>query len=81
MVLLPTKTEVARYLGHYREWERMLLAHPADRAVRMNFESTAYTLCALMGECKARIAADAAELYLRPRAAHQALPARAPQDR
>jgi hypothetical protein len=74
VVLLPTKAEVARHLGDYREWERRLLAHPADLTVRMRFEDTAYTLCVLMGECKARVAADAAELFLRPPTAVQVLP-------
>ncbi|MFG2500639.1 DUF5133 domain-containing protein [Streptomyces sp. NPDC048441] len=73
--MLPTKAEVARHLRHYRAWERLLLAHPADHTVRMRFEDTAYTLCVLMGECKARAAADAAEHYLRPRATPRPLPA------
>ncbi|MGW0537790.1 maltotransferase domain-containing protein [Streptomyces sp. NPDC003032] len=64
VMLLPTKAEVARHLDQYRAWERLLLADPVDRAVRMHFENTAYTLCVLMGECTARIAADAAESYL-----------------
>ncbi|MFF1695595.1 DUF5133 domain-containing protein [Streptomyces sp. NPDC058257] len=67
VVLLPAKADVARRLCDYRAWERLLLARPADRAVRVRFEETAYSLCALMGEGKARVAADAAELYLRPR--------------
>ncbi|MEV8317656.1 DUF5133 domain-containing protein [Streptomyces sp. NPDC059900] len=73
-MLLPTKADVARHLGDYREWERLLLAHPADSSVRMRFEDTAYTLCVLMGECTARVAADAAELYLRPRTTRRARP-------
>ncbi|WP_199782846.1 maltotransferase domain-containing protein [Streptomyces alboniger] len=64
MLLLPTKAEVARHLDQYRAWERLLLADPADRAVRMHFENTAYTLCVLMGESTARLAAEAAEHYL-----------------
>ncbi|AZM51657.1 alpha-1,4-glucan--maltose-1-phosphate maltosyltransferase [Streptomyces sp. WAC 01529] len=64
VMLLPTKAEVARHLDQYRAWERLLLADPADRTVRMHFENTAYTLCVLMGECTARVAADAAEHYL-----------------
>ncbi|WP_276573918.1 maltotransferase domain-containing protein [Streptomyces sp. 135] len=63
-MLLPTKAEVARHLDQYRAWERLLLADPADRAVRTHFENTAYTLCVLMGELTARTAADAAEHYL-----------------
>ncbi|WP_369212673.1 maltotransferase domain-containing protein [Streptomyces flavofungini] len=63
-MLLPAKAEVARHLGTYRAWERLLLADPADRGVRMRFENTAYTLCVLMGECTARVAADTAESYL-----------------
>ncbi|MEV7194097.1 DUF5133 domain-containing protein [Streptomyces sp. NPDC093510] len=73
-MLLPARAEVARHLRQYRSWERKLLAHPADHTVRMRFEDTAYTLCVLMGESKARMAADAAELYLRPRAAHRPKP-------
>ncbi len=67
-MLLPAEAEVARHLDTYRAWERRLLADPADRGVRMRFESTAYTLCVLMGEGTARVAADAAEfsLGLRP---------------
>ncbi|MFI7316509.1 DUF5133 domain-containing protein [Streptomyces venezuelae] len=76
--LLPAKSEVARHLRQYRAWERQLLAHPADRSVRMHFEDTAYTLCVLMGECKAREAADAAEQYLRPREARPSCTTRAP---
>ncbi|WP_324611548.1 DUF5133 domain-containing protein [Streptomyces sp. NRRL S-1521] len=49
-MLLPAEAEVARHLDTYRAWERLLLADPADRGVRMRFESTAYTLCVLMGE-------------------------------
>ncbi|MEU6769602.1 DUF5133 domain-containing protein [Streptomyces sp. NPDC046853] len=73
-MLLPAKADVARHLGDYREWERLRLAHPADSSVRMRFEDTAHTLCVLMGECKARIAADAAELYLRPRTTRRVRP-------
>ncbi|MGW6060789.1 DUF5133 domain-containing protein [Streptomyces sp. NPDC055189] len=80
-MLLPTKATVARHLGDYREWERLLLADPADSSVRMRFEDTAYTLCVLMGECKARIAADAAELYLHPRTTRRARLPRDLQDR
>ncbi|MFD6436164.1 DUF5133 domain-containing protein [Streptomyces venezuelae] len=76
--MLPATSEVARHLRQYRAWERLLLAHPADRSVRMRFEDTAYTLCVLMGECKAREAADAAEQYLRPREARPSRTARAP---
>ncbi|MFI7012532.1 DUF5133 domain-containing protein [Streptomyces sp. NPDC050145] len=64
-MIMPAKTEVARHLRYYRAWERLTLAHPADRAIRMRFEDSAYTLCVLMGECQARTAADAAEQYLR----------------
>ncbi|MEU6819797.1 DUF5133 domain-containing protein [Streptomyces atriruber] len=67
-MLPPARADVARHLRRYRAWQRLLLAHPADRSVRLHFEDTAHTLCALMGECKAREAADAAEQYLRPRA-------------
>ncbi|MFG2653395.1 maltotransferase domain-containing protein [Streptomyces sp. NPDC048436] len=63
-MLLPARGEVARYLDQYRAWERRLLADPADRVVRTRFESTAYTLCVLMGERTARLAAAAAEQYL-----------------
>ncbi|MEV0259333.1 DUF5133 domain-containing protein [Streptomyces sp. NPDC050732] len=73
-MLLPARAEVARHLRQYRSWERRLLAHPADLAVRMRFEDTAYTLCVLMGESKARVAADAAELFLRPRATRRPKP-------
>ncbi|MFD7714085.1 DUF5133 domain-containing protein [Streptomyces sp. NPDC059785] len=63
-MLLPAKAEVARHLERYRAWERLLLAAPADHAVRGKFENTGYTLCVLMGERCAREAADAAETYL-----------------
>ncbi|WP_306338705.1 DUF5133 domain-containing protein [Streptomyces sp. KL118A] len=66
--LPPARADVARHLRRYRAWQRLLLAHPADRSVRIRFEDSAYKLCALMGEHKAREAADAAEQYLRPRA-------------
>ncbi|WP_343041434.1 MULTISPECIES: DUF5133 domain-containing protein [Streptomyces] len=75
VVLLPAKAEVARHLKLYRSWERLLIAHPCDRAVQRQFENTAYTLCVLMGECTARVAADAAEEYLRPRASRRPRPA------
>jgi len=65
---IPTKAEVARRLALYRAWERLLLAAPADRQVRANFEDTASRLCELMGKRCAREAADAAESCLRPRA-------------
>ena len=64
-MLLPAKPEVARQLRRYRAWERMMLATPADRAVRATFEDSGYTLCVLMGKRCAREAADAAERYLR----------------
>ncbi|MFE2043724.1 DUF5133 domain-containing protein [Streptomyces sp. NPDC059477] len=64
-MLLPAKAEVTRQLGRYRAWERMMLASPADRAVRAVFEDSGYTLCVLMGKRCAREAADAAERYLR----------------
>ncbi|MEU1180030.1 DUF5133 domain-containing protein [Streptomyces sp. NPDC005820] len=64
-MLLPAKTEVARQLRRYRAWERVMLASPADRAVRATFEDSGYTLCVLMGKRCAREAADAAERYLR----------------
>ncbi|WP_371673496.1 DUF5133 domain-containing protein [Streptomyces sp. NBC_00289] len=64
-MLLPAKTEVARQLRRYRAWERMMLAAPADRALRSTFEDSGYTLCVLMGKRCAREAADAAERYLR----------------
>ncbi|MFV0137734.1 DUF5133 domain-containing protein [Streptomyces sp. HMX87] len=64
-MLLPAKAEVARQLRHYRSWERLMLASPADRAVRATFEDSGYTLCVLMGKRCAREAADAAERYLR----------------
>ncbi|MFJ5265064.1 DUF5133 domain-containing protein [Streptomyces sp. NPDC088387] len=64
-MLLPAKTEVSRQLRRYRGWERMMLASPADRAVRAVFEDSGYTLCVLMGKRCAREAADAAERYLR----------------
>ncbi|MFS8204029.1 DUF5133 domain-containing protein [Streptomyces sp. CWNU-52B] len=63
-MLLPAKDEVARYLKLYRAWERMMLAAPADRAARGNFEDTGYTLCVLMGKRCAREAVHAAERYL-----------------
>ncbi|MEV8022200.1 maltotransferase domain-containing protein [Streptomyces sp. NPDC086554] len=63
-MLLPDKAEVARHLNQYRSWERLLLAGPADLGVRKHFENTAYTLCVLMGERTARLAAEAAERYL-----------------
>ncbi|MFI7504975.1 DUF5133 domain-containing protein [Streptomyces sp. NPDC049687] len=63
-MLLPAKTEVARQLRRYRAWERVMLASPADRAVRATFEDSGYTLCVLMGKRCAREAADAAERYL-----------------
>ncbi|MFF1453837.1 DUF5133 domain-containing protein [Streptomyces sp. NPDC058274] len=71
-MLLPAKAEVARHLERYRAWERLLLAAPADGAVRGKFENTAYTLCVLMGERCAREAADAAERYLHANAAASA---------
>ncbi|MFD5702251.1 DUF5133 domain-containing protein [Streptomyces lasiicapitis] len=74
-MLLPAKAEVARQLDQYRAWERLLVADPADRAVRTHFENTAYTLCVLMGESTARAAADAAERYLRPRITRRPRPA------
>ncbi|MFJ4688955.1 DUF5133 domain-containing protein [Streptomyces sp. NPDC091377] len=64
-MLLPAKAEVTRQLRRYRSWERMMLASPADRAVRAVFEDSGYTLCVLMGKRCAREAADAAERYLR----------------
>ncbi|MHB9864026.1 DUF5133 domain-containing protein [Streptomyces sp. YIM S03343] len=63
-MLLPAKAEVARHLRRYRAWERLMLASPADRAVRTVFEDSGYTLCVLMGKRCAREAADAAERYL-----------------
>ncbi|MDQ0955005.1 hypothetical protein QFZ24_008928 [Streptomyces phaeochromogenes] len=63
-MLLPAKAEVARHLELYRAWERMMLAAPADRAARGNFEDTGYTLCVLMGKRCAREAVHAAERYL-----------------
>ncbi len=63
-MLLPAKDEVARHLELYRAWERMMLAAPADRAARGNFEDTGYTLCVLMGKRCAREAVYAAERYL-----------------
>lgn len=65
LMLLPAKAEVARQLRRYRAWERVMLASPADRAVRATFEDSGYTLCVLMGKRCAREAADAAERYLR----------------
>ncbi|GAA5707905.1 MULTISPECIES: DUF5133 domain-containing protein [Streptomyces] len=64
-MLLPARTEVARYLQRYRAWERLMLAAPDNLVVRGNFENTGYTLCVLMGERCAREAADAAEHFLR----------------
>ncbi|MET8948070.1 DUF5133 domain-containing protein [Streptomyces sp. NPDC004542] len=64
-MLLPAKAEVARLLRRYRAWERLMLASPSDRAVRVAFEDSGYTLCVLMGERCAREAVDAAERYLR----------------
>jgi hypothetical protein len=64
-MLLPAKAEVARQLRRYRAWERVMLASPADRAVRATFEDSGYTLCVLMGKRCAREAVDAAERYLR----------------
>lgn len=64
VMLLPAKAEVARQLRRYRAWERVMLASPADRAVRATFEDSGYTLCVLMGKRCAREAADAAERYL-----------------
>ncbi|MEV5315473.1 MULTISPECIES: DUF5133 domain-containing protein [unclassified Streptomyces] len=64
-MLLPARAEVARQLRRYRAWERMMLASPADRAVRATFENSGYTLCVLMGKRCAREAADAAERFLR----------------
>ncbi|MCX3061515.1 DUF5133 domain-containing protein, partial [Streptomyces beihaiensis] len=58
--------EVARQLARYRAWERTLLMAPADRAARENFEDCGYTLCVLMGKRCARVAAAAAERYVRP---------------
>ncbi|MFI2436773.1 DUF5133 domain-containing protein [Streptomyces sp. NPDC018693] len=63
-MLLPSKAEVTRQLRRYRTWEQMMLASPADRAVRAAFEDSGYTLCVLMGKRCAREAADAAEHYL-----------------
>ncbi|MEU1853862.1 DUF5133 domain-containing protein [Streptomyces sp. NPDC019990] len=64
-MLLPAKAEVARQLRRYRAWERVMLAAPHDRTVRITFEDSGYTLCVLMGKRCAREAADAAEHYLR----------------
>ncbi|GAA3845356.1 DUF5133 domain-containing protein [Streptomyces phyllanthi] len=64
-MLLPAKAEVARHLKRYRAWERVMLAAPADRTARGNFEDSGYTLCVLMGKRCAREAVEAAELYLR----------------
>ncbi|TGA83764.1 maltotransferase domain-containing protein, partial [Streptomyces sp. MZ04] len=64
VMLLPAKAEVAWHLGQYRAWERLLLSGPADRGVRKHFEDSGYTLCVLMGERTARLAADTAERYL-----------------
>lgn len=64
-MLLPAKAEVARQLRRYRAWERVMLAAPNDRTVRITFEDSGYTLCVLMGKRCAREAADAAERYLR----------------
>jgi hypothetical protein len=66
VMLLPSKAEVTRQLRRYRTWERMMLASPADRAVRTAFEDSGYTLCVLMGKRCAREAADAAEHFLGP---------------
>jgi hypothetical protein len=63
-MLLPARNEIARHLELYRAWERMMLAAPADRAARGNFEDTGYTLCVLMGKRCAREAVHAAERYL-----------------
>ncbi|UQT61124.1 DUF3416 domain-containing protein [Streptomyces durmitorensis] len=63
-MLLPAKAEVARHLEHYRAWERLLLADPADLGVREQFDNAGYTLCVLVGERTARLAADTAERYL-----------------
>ncbi|MEU5255370.1 DUF5133 domain-containing protein [Streptomyces longwoodensis] len=65
-MLLPSKAEVTRQLRRYRTWERLMLASPADRAVRTAFEDSGYTLCVLMGKRCAREAADAAEHFLGP---------------
>ncbi|MGW0737215.1 maltotransferase domain-containing protein [Streptomyces sp. NPDC002851] len=75
VMLLPDRAEVARHLDQYRAWERLLRVYPDDRSVRTNFENTAYTLCVLMGECTARVAADVAERYLHPRTASRPEPA------
>ncbi|EST19702.1 DUF5133 domain-containing protein [Streptomyces roseochromogenus] len=64
-MLLPAKAEVARALRRYRAWERVMLASPHDRTVRVTFEDSGYTLCVLMGKRCAREAAEAAERYLR----------------
>ncbi|AWW41218.1 hypothetical protein ADL00_10710 [Streptomyces sp. AS58] len=64
-MLLPARAEVARQLRRYRAWERVMLASPADLAVRATFEDSGYTLCVLMGKRCAREAAEAAEHYLR----------------
>jgi len=71
-MLLPAKDEVARHLELYRAWERMMLAAPADRGARGNFEDTGYTLCVLMGKRCAREAVHAAERYLADLAAGSA---------
>ncbi|MEU9191462.1 DUF5133 domain-containing protein [Streptomyces sp. NPDC048484] len=63
-MLLPARDEITRHLALYRAWERMMLAAPADRAARGNFEDTGYTLCVLMGKRCAREAVHAAERYL-----------------
>ncbi|GAA2288981.1 hypothetical protein GCM10010145_51060 [Streptomyces ruber] len=63
-MLLPARSEVARHLERYRAWERVMLAAPADRTARGNFEDSGYTLCVLMGERCAREAVEAAEDYL-----------------
>ncbi|MFC8127466.1 maltotransferase domain-containing protein [Streptomyces sp. NPDC057302] len=67
VMLLPARAEVVRHLEQYRAWERLLLADPADLGAREQFEDRGYTLCVLMGERTARLAADTAERYLSPR--------------
>ena len=73
-MLLPHRNEVTRLLALYRAQELLVMADPGDPAAWASFESTAYTLCALMGKRTALAAVQAAERYVaRPWAGRSSL--------
>ena len=73
-MLLPDRNEVAGLLARYRAQELEVLADPVGQDTWKRFESTAYTLCVLMGKRTALGAVEAAERYVvRPRAGRPSL--------